>query len=394
MIDKQYVHLHTPATVFGLNTHAMKDGYHYFIGLEVNEALYAEIKRALIEMLNLAHDKQAKPMHRTFTLNLRGLSDRFQINSEEIYYAFHRNINPLQYDNDLKKLYPLTCIYILNNTSKTALTNYFEEKSMPINYGDLNFKHSKPKVEAPQFVAHASVTTALPHRVDLTPSFPCYDQGNIGSCTANALAAAIEFDRIKFNENPPFVPSRLFIYYNERQIENDVADDAGANLSDGIKALASLGVCSEALWPYVDTAADSHEQFPTGSKPRTKPSDDAYANAKEYIITSYHSVAQNLTALKSALASGFPFVFGITVFNSWLSTNPLPTTVPLPTTDDQEAGGHAIICVGYDDDTKLFKFRNSWGTEVGEKGYFYLPYEYAVDPNLASDFWVINSVKN
>ena len=264
-----------------------------------------------------------------------------------------------------------------------------------VNFGDLSWKPSTKDLSAPHFRAMSAVAMALPAKVDLTPSFPCYDQGDIGSCTANALAGAVEFDRVKFKENPPFVPSRLFIYYNERNIENDVAEDAGANLSDGIKSLASLGVCPEPIWPYVDTPANQTTQdFPVGSKPRTKPSAAAYAAAKKYVITKYERVEQTLQDLKTALASGYPIVFGITVYNSWLGSDPLLTTVPMPTAGDTQAGGHAILCVGYDDATQLFKFRNSWGTGVGINGYFYLPYAYMLSPQLASDFWIIASVKD
>src|SRR2546430_11530119 len=48
-----------------------------------------------------------------------------------------------------------------------------------------------------------------------------------------------------------FVPSRLFIYYNERKIEGTVPSDSGAMIRDGIKSVASDGVCPEPEWPYV-----------------------------------------------------------------------------------------------------------------------------------------------
>ncbi len=80
---------------------------------------------------------------------------------------------------------------------------------------------------------------------------PVYNQGQLGSCTANAIAGAIQFDRMKQKLAPDFTPSRLFIYYNERVIEHSVASDSGAQIRDGIKSVARQGDCPETEWPYV-----------------------------------------------------------------------------------------------------------------------------------------------
>ncbi len=69
----------------------------------------------------------------------------------------------------------------------------------------------------------------LPLKVDLRTKCPAvYDQGQLGSCTANAIAAAIEFDQMK-EKIKYFMPSRLFIYYNERVMEGTVNSDSGAD---------------------------------------------------------------------------------------------------------------------------------------------------------------------
>jgi len=97
------------------------------------------------------------------------------------------------------------------------------------------------------YAAPAPFQRNLPPKVDLSKKCPpVYDQGQLGSCTANAIAAAIEFDQKK-----KFIPSRLFIYYNERAMEGTIASDSGAQIRDGIKSVAKDGVCSEATWPYV-----------------------------------------------------------------------------------------------------------------------------------------------
>lgn len=243
------------------------------------------------------------------------------------------------------------------------------------------------------FSAPGPVLKALPPAVDLMPEFAVYNQGRIGSCTANALAGAVQFDRIKSNQSPAFVPSRLFIYYNERQVEGHIGNDSGAQLRDGIKTLQKYGVCPESDWSYDDTPAPSEGgPFPAGSKPATKPNAPSYADALNYTITAYQRLTPTLSQLQGCLASGFPFVFGFTVFNAWYSQTPPPKVIPLPSANDSVAGGHAVLCVGYDNATNLFKIRNSWGPNVGDHGYFFMPYAYLTSANLASDFWVINAV--
>src|SRR5262249_21513787 len=93
--------------------------------------------------------------------------------------------------------------------------------------------------------------SALPAKIDLRPHCPpVYDQGQLGSCTGNAIAGAIHFDRVKQHKTPDFVPSRLFIYYNEREMEGTVSSDAGAQIRDGIKSVSERGDCPETQWPY------------------------------------------------------------------------------------------------------------------------------------------------
>lgn len=241
-----------------------------------------------------------------------------------------------------------------------------------------------------------TVLAELPRSVDLRPKCPpVYDQGRIGSCTANAIAGAIHFDRLKSGQSPDFVPSRLFIYYNERYIEHDVADDAGAQLRDGIKSVHKLGVCPEPEWPYDDTPAESDGgPWPPGAKPATQPPPSCYADAAKYKAVGYQRLVQNLSQFRGCLAQGFPFVFGFVVYDSFFdpATNKQRVVTPLPADSDSPVGGHAVLCVGYDNSKLLFTCRNSWGASEGDGGYFYMPFSYLTDPQLASDFWVIRTI--
>jgi C1A family cysteine protease len=209
---------------------------------------------------------------------------------------------------------------------------------------------------------------------------PVYNQGELGSCTANAIACAIQFDEMKQNlENN--IPSRLFIYYNERDIEGNIDRDTGASLRDGVKCINNIGYCNETQWPY------NIEKF------TEKPSQECYDYARKHKSLSYKSVQQDESHIKTVLNMGFPVVFGISVYESFESENVAKTgIVSLPEKDERMLGGHAIVLIGYDEEKRLFTFRNSWGEDWGDKGYGYLPFEYVCDKDLASDFWVITKV--
>lgn len=247
------------------------------------------------------------------------------------------------------------------------------------------------------YSAAIATLQALPPSVDLREQCPpVYDQGRIGSCTANAIAGAIEFDRRKNGETPDFVPSRLFIYYNERAIEGHVAYDAGAQIRDGIKSVAQQGVCPEDEWPYDDTPAEwDGGPFPPGAKEAEKPSAQCYTDAQQYTAVEYHRVNHVMSQMKGCLAEGYPFCFGITVFDSfWEAPDKQATVTPLPSANDTPVGGHAVLAVGYDDAKSWFVVRNSWGPSAADNGYFYLPYAYIQDPQLARDFWTVRSIKD
>lgn len=209
---------------------------------------------------------------------------------------------------------------------------------------------------------------------------PVYNQGELGSCTGNTIAAAFQYT-LKKENRVEFFPSRLFIYYYERLLEGTVFEDAGAELRDGMKVIGSYGVCDELLWPYDIT------------KFKKRPLIKAVRDAKKHTALTYRSVPQTERHLKTALALGMPVAFGIAVYTSFESEVVARTGVAqMPSPEDKSLGGHAILLVGYDDTTRRFTLRNSWGSEWGDGGYFTLPYEYVLNPDLACDFWVISAL--
>jgi C1A family cysteine protease len=239
-----------------------------------------------------------------------------------------------------------------------------------------------PDARDHMYAAPMQTMAALPAKVDLRQNCPpVYDQGQLGSCTGNAIAGAVQFEREKQKLTPDFVPSRLFIYYNERVIEGTVASDSGAQIRDGIKVVAKQGVPPETDWPY-DIA-----------KFAQKPPPNAFTDALKDRAVSYSRLARTLGQMKGCLASGYPFVLGFTVYDSFETQQVAQTgIVPMPAAGEGVLGGHAVMAVGYDDSQQRFIVRNSWGTGWGMQGYFTMPYAYLTERGLSSDFWTVRLV--
>jgi C1A family cysteine protease len=250
-----------------------------------------------------------------------------------------------------------------------------------------------PDVRDYAYAAPAAKVAALPGSVDLRSGLPpSYDQGHVGSCTANAISGAFEF-AVRKEGLADFMPSRLFIYYNERAMEGHIGTDSGAQIRDGVKSVAVQGVCPETEWPYDAVPADANGTFPPGAPEAQKPPDSCYEDALKNRATTYQRVARDLDQMRGCLADGYPFLLGFTVYESFEST-PVTQTgmVPMPASGEQVLGGHAVLAVGYDDGPQRFIVRNSWGPSWGDNGAFHLPYAFLTNPGLSSDFWTVRVV--
>ena len=232
------------------------------------------------------------------------------------------------------------------------------------------------------YSAPGAVVGDLPPKVDLRPACPpVFSQNELGSCTANAIGAAHMFNQMK-QGSKVMTPSRLFIYYGEREMEGTVGVDSGAQIRDGIKVVAEKGTCDETEWPYV---------IP---KFRDRPTDECYRLALDHQAVMYSRIAQDLNQMKGCLASGFPFVFGFTVYNNFETQEVAKTGVlGMPGKGERALGGHAVMCVGYDAPANSFVVQNSWGTDWGQAGFFTIPFSYLLDSDLAADFWTIRMVE-
>jgi C1A family cysteine protease len=252
----------------------------------------------------------------------------------------------------------------------------------PIKIKRYGWRPDRPDQRDQLYAAPPASIAALPPAVDLRPNCPpVYDQGELGSCTANAIGAAIQFEQMKQGITA-FVPSRLFIYYNERVIEGTVESDSGAEIRDGMKTANHDGAPEEATWPYV---------IANFAK---KPPQKAYDEGLKHQVLLYRRIIRDLTQMKACLATGYPFVFGFSVYESFESAAVARTgEMPMPSPSEKLLGGHAVLAVGYDDPSGRFIVRNSWGDGWGMKGYFTMPYTYLTQRNLASDYWTIRLVE-
>lgn len=210
-------------------------------------------------------------------------------------------------------------------------------------------------------------------------NLPVYDQGQLGSCTANAGVLYRRFLAQKFPEYSAKDEdlSRLFLYYQERVLSGDVTEDAGSSVRTTFKVLNTLGVCPESDDPY------NQQLFADASiNNSAKDLDDA----SHYKLVAYKKIP-DLSSVKGVLASGYAIELGFNVYESfeYIDSSGI---MPVPKSNEQLLGGHAVVIYGYDDQKLWFIVRNSWGSTWGNKGDFYMPYSYLNSTMSQSDMWM------
>lgn len=206
-------------------------------------------------------------------------------------------------------------------------------------------------------------------------SCPILDQGNLGSCLSNATYALFYIlSKRKISL------SRLQLYMTNRAVDSSsLTEDTGATIRGCMKAVSKYGLTNERIWPYDIFNFD-----------KLAPS-DAFRNLYKLTNFVYTFIKQDSKSIKQVLVSGKPIVIGILIYSSFESTNVFNYgVIPMPDINNEDLlGGHAVLLVGYDDKTKVFKFQNSWGVGWGDKGYGYIPYDYITDNNLAFDLCTV-----
>lgn len=234
--------------------------------------------------------------------------------------------------------------------------------------------------------AAVAAAPALAPAVDLRPYFsPIEDQGQLGSCTANAAVGLVEyFERRAFGRH--LDASRLFVYKTTRNLVG-ATGDTGAEIRNAMGALVLFGAPPEKVWPYNIAKFDM------------EPSAFCYAFAENFKAIQYLRLdSPGVTAdalldkIKTYLASNLPSMFGFPVYEEFMNL-PANAYVAYPAPKSKLYGGHAIIATGYDDNIQInskekgaLLIRNSWGTSWGDRGYAWLSYKY-VTKGLAVDWW-------
>lgn len=218
-----------------------------------------------------------------------------------------------------------------------------------------------------------------PPRVDLREfCSPVEDQSQSNSCCANAAVGAYEYlcwREAASNGDTPGDISRLFVYYigrlRDKQLWSDSSpiSDEGMSLTGAIDALTMKGACLQASWPFDLEHVNA------------SPPSDAFAEAMHYKISEAKEIPTTLASMKSCLAEGFPIIFGLKLTKKFFSPGPNGVISTPDPSDPKSAehGLHAMLIVGYSDKEEVFIVRNSWGEDWGDKGYCYIPYDYAAN---------------
>jgi C1A family cysteine protease len=219
----------------------------------------------------------------------------------------------------------------------------------------------------------------LPPMIDYRPSAPpIVDQGNLGSCTANAIPhGAVLAHALKGTSVAEYPRSRLWLYWNERWMEHAVKQDVGAMPRDGLRILRKVGVPDEQDWPYDVTKFAVHPP-------------ELLQDAANCKIGSFYR-CHGMLELKQALVAKHPVVMGFSVPQSFEGPDVAQTGVmPMPAPDEPTVGGHCVCVDGYDDAQGALIIANSWSTGWGDQGYFYMPYDF-VNPKLGYvwDLWAV-----
>jgi C1A family cysteine protease len=243
-----------------------------------------------------------------------------------------------------------------------------------------DFMYAAPPKAMKTFPPRKVVTDDKPKFLSAKTGQP-WSQSSIGSCVAHGVGSLHLWVQMK-QPRRDVIPSRLFIYYEARRYLNTLNSDSGSRIRDAMKVMNKLGVPNETKWPY------------DISKFTQPPPPIAYTNALKHQTLTYMRLMPTMSQLKGGLVEGFPFVFGFTCFSSLLSQEVLSTgDIPMPGPNEQDIGGHAILCIGYDDALQRFLLLNSWGADCGKNGIFSIPYSYVTDSDLSSDFWTLRSVE-
>ena len=248
----------------------------------------------------------------------------------------------------------------------------------------LNWKKGPQDSRDYKSVRHLSAPVELPSEFELDRQIPIYDQEDIGSCVSNSACACYRYEHAQVTGDFKFDPSRLFEYYNARKLQGWENEDSGAYIRDGFKAMNKWGLANESKWPYV-----------TRDFAKNPPA-DVYNDGLNNVTVKYAAVEQKESTIKQTLLSGAAVSFGFNVYSSFMYGSwqyQSPAIMPIPKKSEEFLGGHAVTIIGFSDSKKAFLIQNSWGTDWGNNGKFWMPYSFVLNTSECDDFWAIETIK-
>lgn len=242
-----------------------------------------------------------------------------------------------------------------------------------------------PPLDSPTHFRAVPNLGGLPRRIDLRPECtPVEDQGQVGSCTANAAVGALEYQRRREGKTHVDL-SRLFVYYNSRRMTGREHEDCGATIAQCMAALLAFGTPAELSWPYDAEAV------------MAVPAPEVFDEALRHTPREYARV-DGLEHVQGALARHYPVVFGTTLPDRCFEEAGRTGVLPAPTRAELDAvanqGGHAMLLVGYDSDQRTFLVRNSWGPGWGDQGYCTMPFDTFDATGAAATSWILGNLES
>jgi C1A family cysteine protease len=257
-------------------------------------------------------------------------------------------------------------------------SGHFEE-SFPITIRDTHVYGWKPDLPDIRDMVYCPPEITIPNNIDLrdTKNIPT-ESYTLSLCTTNTLCTVFEYEQ-KRQLQQIFKPSQLFLYYNERVLDQTTdCEIGGGSIRDGLKIINKIGICSESKWASSNSCT-------------TKPDISAFVDAQEHKSIKYSRVKQTLVDIKSALVLQHPIIFGFSVYESFDDTGSemkRENTMKIPKPNEKMLGGRVALVCGYDDETKLFLVRDNtdW---VGD--YFWMSYDFLLSGSC-SDFWIMEKV--
>lgn len=276
---------------------------------------------------------------------------------------------------------------ILENATSAiprSLVTNIEAEQQPLSLGGLE-PTEEILAEMQMMMTETPVTldvAALPVNVNYALQMPAIrNQGGRGTCVAFSLTAVHEFYRIRQGIPQDF--SEQFLYHETKLIDGHPAT-CGTWQVKAAQVLTNTGECREAIWPYNPSGTCNNN----GVEPANARSDASTRKVQTIILN-----PKDVNAIKAALAGGALVGISVPVWNSWYLSAETKRTgrITMRIGTEASAGGHAMCCVGYQDDANspgggFFILRNSWGTGWAYQspygaGYGTIPYAYIAKEN-------------